>query len=165
MLKKDNYLYGFGTKRNVLGDEKIVIQLNGALTVHDLVLELFKVYLVVLTFRDSLLNLLLTGHEVELERKLTEFENSEVGMSKFELKTLSLLKNLNDNIVDLKDVTEKGISELTGQIGIVIGQLDILNDNTREVVDGLQTSNFINLVSLYQNHVTNRRLREIGKTK
>jgi hypothetical protein len=159
-----NYLYGFGTKKNTLGVEKVVIRENGLLGIHELSLEFFSAYLKALTFRDSLLNQLLLNRVVDLEGALVRFENSVLGMSKYEKGALSLLESINHNIVELKEVTEAGLSEVNSNIGLVVSDLNELNASTKQVLSSLATSNFINLVGLYQNYLINRSIQSLEKS-
>ena len=150
------YFFSFGTENDVMGRPRIIIKENTVTnTLHPLSLEFFNIYIRFLNFRDSLLNMYLSKNEVELEGILLKFENSNLGMSKFEQDTLSTLNQINENLIELKEVTEIGLKEISDKMGLIVEELDSLNDSNEKIIESLNFNNFISLVNLYQNYKSN----------
>ena len=113
------------SKEDVIGRESIVIQENPIVnTIYDLSIEFFNIFLKLLNFRDSLINLHLENKIVELEGLLNKFENSTFGMTRFEKNTLKTLNELNDNLIEIKETTINSLQEVNDKLGIVIENLD-----------------------------------------
>ena len=161
--RKELYLFVFGTKRDVLGNDRIIIKEDSiTTTLHQLSLKLFHLYIRFLTFRDSLLKMYLTKQEVELEGILLKFENSNLNMSKFEQDTLSTLNQINDNLQELKEITKIGLDEISEKLGLVVEELDSLNQSNEKIIESLNFNNFISLVNSYQMYKINKNTKSIG---
>ena len=134
----DFYLYGFGMKKSVMGTEKVILKESSLIdSLHNQSLELFNIYMMLLKFRDSTLNLYLSKNKVLLEGVLLKFENSELGMSNFEKTTLSTINSINENIIELKEYTKQGFDKLEDELGSVLEQLNSLNYSNQEVIENL----------------------------
>lgn len=157
---KDFYLFVLKPTIDVMGKDKInIVESSLVNSLHYLSLELFNVYLSLLTYRDSLVNLLLNKQEVELEGILLKFENSQLGMSKFEQTTVSQLEEINENLVKIKEVNREGFKEMSKKMDIVLEELDSINETNKEVVKSLEFNNFMSLVNTYQLYKVNKNTR------
>mgnify|MGYP001038936654 CR=1 FL=1 len=147
---KEFFYFGFKSKKSIIGMDKLVMVENSIIrSLHPLSLELFNIYMRLITFRDSLLKLYLSGNQVELESILMKFENSELGLSKFESSTLTALESINSNLVELKEINQKGFNDLSEKMDDVITGLDDINDSNHEILHELKFNNFIDVVQLY----------------
>ena len=147
---KEFYYFGFKSKKSIVGMDKLEMVENSIIrSLHPLSLELFNIYMRLITFRDSLLKLYLNGNQVELESILMKFENSELGLSKFESSTLSALESINSNLVELKEINQQGFNDLSEKMDDVITGLDDINDSNHEILNELKFNNFIDVVQLY----------------
>jgi len=151
--EKKQFMMGFKSKNDLIGRESIILQENPIVnTIHNLSIEFFNVFLKLLNFRDSLINLHLENKIVELEGFLNKFENSKFGMTRFEKTTIKTLNEINDNLIEIKEATINSLQEINDKLGIVIENLDSINDNTEEIIRGISFNNFISVVNLYQNY-------------
>ena len=151
--EKKQFMIGFKSKEDIIGRESIVIQENPIVnTIFDLSIEFFNGFLKLLSFRDSLINLHLENKIVELEGFLNKFENSKFGMTRFEKTTIKTLNGINDNLFEIKETTINSLQEANDKLGIVIENLDSINNNTEEIIRGISFNNFISVVNLYQNY-------------
>jgi len=159
---KDFYLFGFKSHQDLLGREKFhIVESSIVNSLHSLSLELFNLYLRFLSFRDSLVNLLLNKQEVELEGILLKFENSQLGMSRFEQTTISQLEEINENLVQIKEATREGFKEMSKKLDIVVEELDSINDTNKQIVKSLGFNNFISLVNTYQLYKVNKNTKNL----
>tara|TARA_B110000902_G_C14237091_1_gene561061 strand:+ start:172 stop:1731 length:1560 start_codon:yes stop_codon:yes gene_type:complete len=164
LKEKKQFMIGFKSKEDVIGRESIVIQENPIVnTIYDLSIEFFNIFLKLLNFRDSLINLHLENKIVELEGLLNKFENSTFGMTRFEKNTLKTLNELNDNLIEIKETTINSLQEVNDKLGIVIENLDSINNNTEEIIRGISFNNFVSVVNLYQNYKVNKKVNALHK--
>lgn len=161
LKEKKQFMIGFKSEEDLIGRESIVIKENPIVnTIYDLSIEFFNVFLKLLNFRDSLINLHLENKIAELEGLLNKFENSTFGMTRFEKTTLKTLNEINENLIEIKETTINSLQEVNDKLGIVIENLDSINNNTEEIIRGISFNNFVSVVNLYQNYKINKKIND-----
>ena len=84
-------------------------------------------------------------------------------MTRFEKTTLKTLNELNDNLIEIKETTINSLQEVNDKLGIVIENLDSINNNTEEIIRGISFNNFVSVVNLYQNYKVNKKVNALHK--
>jgi len=152
------YFYGFGTQQSILGDLNMKINEFPILDLLNKSLEFFNQYLKILKFRDYLLILLLNDEMVKLEKYMLQLEDSIIGMTQFEKKSLEYLNSIDKSLTDLSKITKDGFENLSNKFDSVISDLNSIEKSNNKILDGISINNLISLVNVYQNHRINKKI-------
>ena len=156
---KLNYKYfRIWNQQSILGDLNMKINEFPILDLLNKSLEFFNQYLKILKFRDYLLILLLNNEMVKLEKYMLQLEDSIIGMTQFEKKSLEYLNSIDKSLTDLSKITKDGFENLSNKFDSVISDLNSIEKSNNKILDGISINNLISLVNVYQNHRINKKI-------